>query len=294
MPDYQALYNPYYITQTLRNKMIKRYWTCSDRSIAFIDKSFGEDKEHNFVNQLAKLLGATDPQLLDNVNFEKPTIKNQAIGVKLSELGLVTQNENGYFIPNLEVREAIIEYLNKHIFLTESNYQEDMVPCLINKNLEGFLDLVKKFFNGLPRNFNLEASYRDSLYIFLSMYKGELKDIGLEEPAGSGRCDLRIDFPNQNLAYIFELKLLSYLNRQTLENFKKAANAGLNQIKNHNYWSYYTGKEIKFGIKSLFIVGLTFLQDSFYAVYEELEMSGGKRTRLISANVINGTRFSEH
>ena len=279
--DNNSIYNPYSIAQALCHKKIDIYWTCSDSTISSIEKLFSQTENSGIEKDLGKLLGSTEPvSSVANADessnvLKMPSIENKKVGSKLLELGLVTRYKNKYFIPNLEVREAIIEYINRQIFSNEENLQDTLVPHLINQEIKEFFLSLKEFFGSLPINFNRKYYYQLSMFILLSMYKGEPKDMGMEGLGGSGRYDLRIDFPGKKIGYIFELKLIHSENFPSLEDFVNSAEDGLDQIKSTRYRDYYLGTVYKDDIDFLFTAGVAFYQKSIYVVYKKHKMTNG-------------------
>ena len=279
--DNNSIYNPYSIAQALCHKKIDIYWTCSDSTISSIEKLFSQTENSGIEKDLGKLLGSTEPvSSVANADessnvLKMPSIENKKVGSKLLELGLVTRYKNKYFIPNLEVRESIIEYINRQIFNNENNLQDTLVPHLINQKIKEFFISLKEFFSSLSPNFNKEYSYQLSMFILLSMYKGEPKDMGMEGSGGSGRYDLRIDFPGKKIGYIFELKLIHSENFPSLEDFVNSAEDGLDQIKSTRYRDYYLGTVYKDDIDFLFTAGVAFYQKSIYVVYKKHKMTNG-------------------
>jgi len=222
-----------------------------------------------------------------------PTITNTDIGLVLFELGLVTRYDNVFFIPNLEVRELILEYIKKHIFKNGKNFQDTLVPHLFNKNIRQFFLSLKDFFGSLPINFNTEYRYQLIMYTLLNMYRGEPKDIGMEGSGGSGRYDLRIDFPGKKVGYIFELKLVSFKKNLSLVDFVHSAKEGLDQIKDTGSWDCYLGKVYKDDIDIFFIAGIAFYRKSFFVLYEKRKMINGKvDDEPVETGHFNHTKFN--
>ena len=124
------------------------------------------------------------------------------------------------------------------------------------------------------------------------MYKGEPKDMGMEGSGGSGRYDLRIDFPKKKLGYIFELKLIHSENFPSLRIFKKSAKDGLDQIRNTRYGDCYQERVYKNDIETLFIAGIAFYQKSFFVSYEKCKMTNGVIARKpLEKDFCNHTEF---
>ena len=198
-----------------------------------------------------------------------------------------------FFIPKLEVRETILDYIKKQIFKNGKMFQDTLVPHLFNKNIKQFFLSLKDFFGSLPINFNIKYCYQLIMYTLLSMYRGKPKDISMEGSGGSGRYDLRIDFPKKEVGYIFELKLIPSKKNLSLKDFVDPAKEGLDQIKDTDYWDCYLGKAYKNDIETLFIAGIAFYQKTLYVTYEKRKMINGKVVdNLLEKDFINHTKFN--
>ena len=292
--DNNLIYHPCSISRALACEKIDIYWTC-DGTISLIDELFSKITNSDIIIDFGKLLGSTELSsidILDEVSTitKMPTITNTEVGSQLLELGLVTQCNDVYFIPNLQVRESFIEYIKRRIFFSGNNFQDKIVPHLFNQNIVEFFHLLRGFTENLFIDYSNAYFYLVSMFILLSMHKAEPKDIGYERTI-DGHHVLRIDFPGKKVAYLFEIKVVPSKKNKSFEDFEESAVASLDQIREEAYWNYYQGNETKKEIKTLFIMGVAFYQKSFYVAYEEYKMNQGIVGNCVKDGSINMTQL---
>lgn len=220
------IFNPYSLLNCFTDGKVDDYW-------------FGSGTPTYLINMMQKFgvkpteLGPIDAQKQD---FDAPTERMTSLTPLLYQSGYITIKDYDDFlelykldIPNREVELGLMRSLIPY-YITPDSLRTNttiayMARALYNKDINGMLELLKKFLSTVPYtdNTNYEGHYQQVFYIIFTLL-GAWADVEVHTP--TGRVDVVMTFMKH--LYIFELKLDS------------SAEAAMQQINLKDYPSRFS------------------------------------------------------
>ncbi len=259
------VYNPFDVLQFLKSKKYQNYWFRTGTP-SFLIKVLKERNEEPDIPGIENVELSAD--MLDT--FDVYTMPFETL---LWQTGYLTIKEEiedirGILyrlgIPNYEVRvslnrEFLFNYLNAIDVREEGILVNKLWKSFEQKDVEGFVDIVKSLFAGIPYSnvplTRYEDYYKSVLYAFLM---GAGFEVQVEDITDKGRIDLTVKLPiiykKESPIFVIELKVV-----------KKKEGTALKQIKEKRYYEKYKH------YSSLYIIGMEFDKENKEFVYIEWE-----------------------
>ncbi len=246
----QRVYNPFSTLLFFQQQIFKSFWFETGTPTMLINLL----QENNF--ELKKLEGFS----LREENFSSFEVDDLKIEALLFQTGYLTilnyHEEDEEFVlgyPNYEVRKSFLnQLLSKTLGKFRPNGAIDiqLIKCIRNGDIEGFLETLQSFFAGIPydiqpgkRQREKEKYYQSIFYVIFALLGLHVR---VEERTNKGRIDAVVE--TKNRIYLFEFKM-------DAADPEKAIDGALKQIKQNSYFEKYLKDT---GRKSLTLIGVGF------------------------------------
>lgn len=229
-----TVYVPFSTLVFLEQQIFANHWF-STATPSFLIKLLREKQIPPYaldeISADSKLLDSAD---VNNINVYSLLFQTGYLTVKSTWLGPTGQNYDlGY--PNYEVAQAfqhqlLADYMGKALEPMSTTILNQLQKSLRSQNIEGFINVLKSVFAGIPHTLFLtqEAYYHSLVYLLLKLLGFT---IHAEPLTNLGRIDAVLDLPEA--VYILEFKM-------------STAQIALDQIRNKQYDQPYrnAGKPI--------------------------------------------------
>ncbi|RMH54024.1 MAG: AAA family ATPase [Candidatus Hydrogenedentota bacterium] len=204
----EKVYNPFSVLQLFGNERFDNYWFESGTPTFLVELM----RERNFDVSRADGLELSDD------DFSRFDVEKIYIPALLFQTGYLTiedqivEGEDRYYrlgYPNYEVEksllsELLVGYAGDQEDVRESRWQRGLKKCLRNGDLDGFFELVKVAFLGIPYEIVIkrEDYYNSLMYLCLKLAGLEG---AFEVMTNRGRLDCALELEER--IYIFEFKI---------------------------------------------------------------------------------------
>ena len=236
-----TVYVPFSTLVFLEQQLFSNNWF-STATPSFLIKLLRERKiapyDLDEISADSKLLDSAD---VNNINVYSLLFQTGYLTVKSTWLGPTGQiYDLGY--PNFEVAQAfqhhlLADYMGKSIEPMSTTILNQLHKSLHNQNIEGFINVLRSVFAGIPHTLFLpqEAYYHSLVYLLLKLLGFA---IHAEPLTNLGRIDAVLDLPEA--VYILEFKM-------------STAQIALNQIRAKQYDLPYRNQG-----KPIHLIGIAF------------------------------------
>ena len=262
----ERVYNPFDILQFLKTKRYQNYWfrTGTPSFLIKIMNERGEEPDLARIENSELSAGLLDSFDVYTMPIETLLFQSGYLTVKEeieSPRGISYRLE----IPNYEVRQSLnreflFNYLKSVSSRDEEEYANRAWLALEKKDVDGFLNVIKSLFAGIPYSSvdlsRYEDYYKSVLYAFLL---GAGLEVICEDITARGRMDISVRLPeiyHRNSAVIvMELKVVN-----------REEGRVLRQIKEKGYHKKYMDR-------TCFIAGLEFDKEKkeLYTQWEKVD-----------------------
>ncbi|WP_069470217.1 ATP-binding protein [Candidatus Marithrix sp. Canyon 246] len=224
------MYNPFSILNLFMDQRFSNYWFATGTP--------------TFLMKLIKKteLDTTEfeNKKVSEILFDSYNLENLNIFALLFQTGYLTISEINqksrtiqYILnyPNFEVKQAFMTFLFSNFTKNDLGdiqpAAEDLLDCLENDDIEGFINIIRALFAKIPYNLHIKKeAYYHSLFYMVAVLMGV--EIDLEILTDKGRIDGVLEFENK--IYLIEFK---YAEKGT--KMDNLTNKAIAQIKDKNY-----------------------------------------------------------
>lgn len=262
------VYNPYSITNFIKNKELIPYWVNSS-SNSLINNLLINSNDYIFEDLSNLFLGKSIEKNIDiYANFNE--LKNvEQIWYLLLHSGYLTIKNKistykySLIIPNEEIFSFFERDFIKS-FINSRDKFDDILNDFVKCNFKTFEEKVKEIMLQIISVFDVKQNYDERYYhiFFLGMILGLRKNyyITSNRESGIGRYDIMLEPKNkQNKAFILELKIA-----KSEKELEKKAIEGIEQIKKKKYITELKYKELE----NIYLVGISFYKKTLKIIAE--------------------------
>jgi hypothetical protein len=271
------IYNPWSIMNVCAfpDRTLRPYWvnTSSDGALGVVLNNLPISSKEN----LYKLVNGETLvlPLKDDVTYENLKVQNDVLWSFLLYAGYLTTKESQsktaqFYVPNYEVKEALLETMNRWILDTTGGTEE--VNIMINAMLSGKEKLFfKKLSNFVFNAFSyFDVTKSEPEKVYHAFILGLLSHVHNEyyfnsNPiAGEGRADILIMPKAGELSK--NAVILEFKQTEEKDKIEESAKEGLKQIKEKKY----IDEAKKRGAIDIYIYGIGFCQREIRLVMEKI------------------------
>ena len=267
------IYNPWSITQYMKNKELGAYWVNTSDNLLIYDTLKKGDLE--IIEELKQLIERKELVKVLNKGFSFEDLQKSpgyiwSLMVTSGYLRVVRKLNDDPFsseyvvdIPNLEILFFFEkDFIEK--FMKDPDYFRELINSLVKGDMYRFEERLKYIFMTSPSHFDFkqeEANYHLFILGMLIQLKREYK-VKSNLEAGYGRTDvLVLPYDKNKLGFVFEFKV-----SKNIEELEAKAEEALKQIDEKNYEVIMQDEKIEHYFK----IGMSFYKKELAIKYQEI------------------------